>query len=333
MNSRLVWWSLWGLPVALWAQEAREPVPVEPLPSLAIEAGVGEAPFRRGPVTAAQGTPVRLRVRGPAGEGGVRWYQIVPETARYYKNANHPWEPEAYAWVGFGKIDYRMVEIAGWRGKSEVQVDPAADFRGASVSPYYHPDLGSFWLQVRVEGAGKTLRSAGLEENGERNLSPAVFRLSVQTDWSYLGYLTGFFNVPGLFGSVPGQSYHYIGVDCADVLVAAHRRWKGKGEGGDVNVSMLVNEWERVAEFPVVAGVPKRALRWGVDVHPGDAIAVRYTPGKAFQHIGALSEDGNRNGWLDAADEIIHAGPQALAPTCLREGGFDGDVVILRPPD
>jgi hypothetical protein len=307
---------------AAWAQEA----------SLRIEAKVGESPFRRGPVVATQGTPVRLRVAGGSDLEDVRWFQIVPETARYYKNANHPWEKEPYEWVGFGEIDYDLVEIVPWRGKIEVDLKPQEAFRSASRSPYYHSDLGSFWLHVQAVSGDQRLRSTGLEENGERNLSPAVFRLSIQKDESYLGCLTGFFNVPGLFGSVPWQSYHYIGVDCADVLVAAPRRWKGLGEPKDLNVSMLVQQWHKVAEFPVEGGSPKASILWGSGVQPGDAIAVRYTPGKAFQHIGALSRDANGNGRLDAADEIIHAGPHALHRTHLREGGFDGEVVILRPP-
>ncbi len=320
-------WALWGIAFQLWgaASQAQEV-------SLTIEAQVGDAGFRRGAAVVIQATPVRLRVAGASGLEEVRWFQIVPETARSYKNANHPWEREPYKWVGFGRIDYHQDEIVSWRGKTEVDLKPEEIFQGASHSPFYHADLGSFWLSVQAVAGGRKLRSVGLEENGDRNLSPAVFRLSIQQDASYLGFLTGFFNVPGLFGSVPSQSFHYIGVDCADVLVAAHRRWKGLEEPEDFNVSMLVKAWNKVAEFPVAGGAPKSLVHWGTQVLPGDAIAVCYTPGKAFQHIGALSRDVNRNGRLDSADEIIHAGPQALHRTHLREGGFDGDVVILRPP-
>jgi hypothetical protein len=142
----------------------------------------------------------------------------------------------------------------------------------------------------------------------------------------------GFFNVPGLFGCTADQSYHYIGIDCADVLVAAHRRWRGLGQGDDINVAWLVDHWRKIASCQIVEGVPKMTLRWETEIRPGDAIAVRYTPGKSFMHIGALHEDANHNGLLDAADEILHAGPQALHVSKLREKGFDGEVVILRAP-
>lgn len=316
-------WVLLGL-AALAA--ALAPLSAEPL---RIEAQSGDqSTFQPGPVQVLAGEGLRLRVVGPV-VGTVRWWQIVPETGRYYKNANHPWEPRPYEWVGFGQIEYKTVEIESWRGLREVEVKPEECFAGASHSPYYHPVTGSFWLQVEDE---HDQRSPGLEQATERGLSPAVFRITVQRDDGYLGCLTGFFNVPGLFGCTPYQSFHYIGVDCADVLVAANRRWRGLSVGEDTNVTGVVDAWAKVASLQIVAGVPKKVLSWTRDVCPGDAIAVRYTPGKAFQHIGALYEDANHNGLFDTADAIIHCGPQALHLSRLRDGGFDGEIVILRPP-
>jgi hypothetical protein len=267
-------------------------------------------------------------VKGDAGLS-VRWIQIVPETARYYKNANHPWEVDPYKWVGYGQIEYRAAEIEGWRGRTEVEVNAPFCFSAASHSPYYHADLGSFWLQVQDENGR---RSPGLPEVTERGLPPQVFRLTLETDEGYLGSLTGFFNVPGLFGCTAYQSYHYIGVDCADVLVAAHQRLLGLGQSEDINVTWLVDHWKVIAALQILEGVPKTQLKWGSEIQPGDAIAVRYTPGKAFMHIGALYADANHDGLLDSADAVLHAGPQALHISKLREKGFDGEVVILRAP-
>ncbi|CAA6822602.1 MAG: Unknown protein, partial [uncultured Sulfurovum sp.] len=41
----------------------------------------------------------------------IKWYQIIPDTSKFYKNANHPWEPNAYKWTGYGTLDYKRVEI------------------------------------------------------------------------------------------------------------------------------------------------------------------------------------------------------------------------------
>ena len=196
----------------------------------------------------------------------------------------------------------------------------------------YRGDVGSFWLQAEVHHGGKRKRSAGLQENDSRNLTARVFRLTIRLDESYLGNLTGFFNVPGLFGSIPYQSNGYIGVDCADVLVAARRKWVGKEDSKDFNVSMLVNAWPKVARFEMRGGNPSEEIAWGEKVKPGDLIAVRYRPTGSFAHIGALYADSNENGKLDGGDQMIHAGPEALQINFLRQGSFDGDVVILRPP-
>ena len=205
-------------------------------------------------------------------------------------------------------------------------------FAGASRSRYYRSDLGSFWLQVEVARAGRRLRSPGVTENDHRNLSPRVFRISIRRDDSYLGYLTTFFNVPGVFGSVPYQTQHYIGVDCADVLVAAHRRSRGQEQMIDLNVAMLADRWRTQARATMKRGVPSRELRFGAEVAPGHAIAVRYPSSRQLGHVGALYEDANGNGILDAGDTVLHAGPDALHVSKLGEGSFDGEIVILAPP-
>jgi hypothetical protein len=160
-----------------------------------------------------------------------------------------------------------------------------------------------------------------------------VFRLTIRKNDDYLGHLSGFFNVPGLFGSIPYQSNHYIGVDCADVLVAAHRKWKGLEGTKDYNVDMLVKAWPEVAKFELSRGRPSDAeIPWDETVKPGDLIAVKYPGRTRYQHIGALYGDKNGNGKLDGSDQVLHAGPDALHLTPLRRGSFDGQVVLLRPP-
>ncbi|MFT5469528.1 MAG: hypothetical protein ACI8UO_004649 [Verrucomicrobiales bacterium] len=307
-------------------------LPIEATPSLRIEGAAGDEDFAKKPVGAVQGTPIRVRVAKPEGATEIRWFQIVPDTAKYYKNANHPWEKEPYKWVGFGEIDYERVEVEEFRGKWEIAFDYGEIFDGVSRSRNYRSDLGSFWLQAEVLKNGKRLRSAGLAENDHRNLSPSVFRISIRKDDGYLGYLTSFFNVPGLFGSIPYQSGNYIGADCADVLVAANRKWRGLEGSKDYNVAMLTSEWPKAATCRIEDGKPDETLTWGEEIEPGDAIAVRYRPGKQFQHIGALYGDSNENGILDPADFMLHAGPDALHLSKLGAGSFDGEVVILRPP-
>ncbi|MHC4657257.1 MAG: hypothetical protein ACYS91_19900 [Planctomycetota bacterium] len=257
-----------------------------------------------------------------------------------------PWEKDAYKWIGLAKIDYQRKELTGFQGRW--QIEPFGKENDTSVrdrkssssrsswdkaanSKFYHEDVGSFWFQVEVKKEGVIYRSAGIEDSDKKGLSPKVFRVSVRDGEGYIGYLTSFFNVPALFGSVTYQSNNYIGVDCADVLVAAYGKWKNKPIEKNYNVAMLVSQWAKVQEFDLLEGIANKQLKWGRDVRPGYFIAVRYGGSKQYQHIGALFSDANLNGVLDGDDLIIHAGPVPLHCSYLREGNFDGHVVILQP--
>ncbi|GMU23268.1 MAG: hypothetical protein AMXMBFR13_33500 [Phycisphaerae bacterium] len=293
--------------------------------------------WESGPAEVRWDQPLRLRVK-PVSGASIRWYQIIPDTRKFYKNANHPWEPDAYKWVGYGKIDYLRREFAAWRGSWEVRLGSSATSRPdeppqldyPEAGPYYRPEVGSFWFDVEILSAGRILRSPGLRETTERGLSTKVFRLSRRQDDSLVGWLTSFFNVPGVFGSTPWQSGNYIGVDCADCMAAAWSKWKGKTLTRDWNVAGIVGEWPKEREFDLEEGTPSGEIRWGTDIRPGDFVAVRYPGRRQYQHIGALYADANKNGKLDAEDLVIHAGPQALQISRLSAGNFDGRVSVIR---
>ena len=88
---------------------------------------------------------------------------------------------------------------------------------------------------------------------------------------------------------------------------------------------------KRVKKISIQGGEPDKELRWGEDIQRGDLIAVKYQGARKYQHIGALYQDLGDKGVLDSADVVIHAGPHPLHLSLLKHGGFDGDVVILRP--
>ena len=310
-----------------------------------VQSRIDTGPWRsEAAIYPRKGQKVTLRVEAAPGST-VRWYRIYPDISRFYKNANHPWEKDPYRWIGLARIDYHREELTGRRGRREMEV---FDGKGQAVrddapwwrallgahpadAPFARNDLGSFWFQVEVDAQGRTLRSPGVEADDRPGLSPGAFRISVGEGEGLLRHLSTFFNVPGLFGSLPWQSSQYLGADCADVLMAAYDRWTERPSGKDYNVAMLVSRFSRVAELDLSGGDPARGLRWETQVRPGDLIAVRYPGRKQYQHIGALYEDANRNGLLDRPDLVLHAGPDALHASRLAEGGFDGHAVVLRP--
>lgn len=319
--------------------------PVGP-PALVIKSRVGEEPWKTDrAIYPLKGEKVFLKVDRVPG-ATTKWYRIIPDTSEIYKNANHPWEQNPYKWIGFAQIKYSRMELVDLRGKW--QIDPfqgpvpnreptkAAGSVWALFTPsirasHDHEDVGSFWFQVEIEKNGRSERSPGIEDSDKKGLSPKVFRVSIRDGKGYLGYLTSFFNVPGVFGSVPHQSNNYLGADCCDVLVAAYGKWIGKTIEKNYSVSMLTTCLRKRAEFDISAGRPSNRLQWGRDVHPGDFIAVRYCERGGYQHIGALLNDADKDGILSADDLVLHAGPLPLRYSCLKEGKFDGHVLILDP--
>jgi hypothetical protein len=283
-----------------------------------------------------KGQQVRLKVDNVPG-ADIRWFRILPDTSKTYKNANFPWEQNAYQWVGFAKMDYHRRQLKQFRGRWQIEpfeksgAATAQEGRWDRGSKYYHEDVGSFWFQAEVAREGVIYRSPDVEDSDEKGLSPQVFRVSIRDGEGYLGYLTSFFNVPGLFGSVTYQSENYIGVDCADVLVAACAKWRNRPMRKNYNVAMVVSEWPRIKEFDLREGAGSEQVFWGADIQRGDFIAVRYRGGRQYQHIGALHSDANANGILDGGDLVIHAGPEPLRYSYLSGGNFDGHVVIIRP--
>ena len=315
--------------------------------NVVIRSRVDDGPWLTAPsVHPLKGQSISLKVdEVPAAT--IRWYRIVPDLSRNYQNANQPWEDRPYQWTGFAEIRYSREELTKLRGRWEVDPFRAIGKVGLweeirsglrriswrfGGPQYEYRDVGSFWFQAEVEVGGRIERSPGIDESDEKGLSPSVFRVSIRDCDGYLGYVASFLNVPGLFGSTAYQSANYIGVDCADVLDAAHAKWMGRSSSRDYNVAMLVDELTRVAEFELKRGNPDTELEWGSDVHPGDLIAVRYRGSRQYGHIGALHSDLNRNGILDRWDLVLHAGPSPLHYSPLRSGAFEGHVVVLRFP-
>ncbi len=271
-----------------------------------------------------KGQKVFLKVDAPEA-GLIRWYQIVPDISRLYKNANFPWDNDPYKLVGFAKIKYHRYELMQFRGQQEI----IPSFKNKYDS-LYKTDAGSFWVQAEVTLHGKKKSSPGIESSDHRGLSPNVFRISVRDGEGYIGYLTSFFNVPGLFGSVTYQSTNYIGVDCADAVMAAYSRWRQIPLKKNYNVSSVVNDFSVLHKIEFSNGRPSKKVYWGRDVKQGDFIAVKYYRHR-YIHIGALYKDDNRNGYLDGDDIVLHAGPSPLHYSSLVDGGFDGSVAIVRP--
>lgn len=307
---------------------------------LRIQTQINGGPWRaqQRAVSPQKGDDVRLRV-APVEGAEIRWFMVFPDLTPLYANANPPWEPDPYQWVGFDDIHYHRVELRALRNQWTVAPleikDLWAPVRAwlhaqSKPSAHYHDQVGTFRFQAVVKHHDTILRSHGVEDVGDKGISTRVTRVSVRDGDGFLGVLRSFFNVPGVFGSVTHQSHHYIGVDCADVLVAAHGRWRKRPMRKNYNVDMLVSTLKQNHDANLRDGRPDPPISWGEHLKPGDLIAVQYPGARRYQHIGALAGDTDGDGLLSPGDQVIHAGPHPLVTAPLSQGAFDGHIKILR---
>jgi len=279
----------------------------------------------------------RLSLSVEAKEGAaIRWYLVLPDLTRNYANAAPPWEPNAYAWTGMDAIGYFQIELAGFADLAEIEpfagtaiADAVAAIAGAGS--FYHADVGTFWFAADASNDGRWARTRGAADVTDRGIAAEVMRVTVRSDSSLVGALEGFYNVAGLFGSTTYQAAHHVGADCADILMAAHAEWRKRPLTANTNVQQLTQKLRKIAALDVADGTPSQALRWGEAIEAGDFIAVKYEGFKKFVHVGALARDDDGDGLLSASDLVLHAGPDPLHMTRLKQGAFDGRVVILRP--
>ena len=114
--------------VSAAAQEVtRDPwegLPREKAATLQIQWRVGdESDAKAGPAEIRMDTPVTLTVVAKPGDE-IRWWQIIPDTRNFYKNANHPWDPDPYKWIGFAKIPCVRRELKLHCASSIVSANP-----------------------------------------------------------------------------------------------------------------------------------------------------------------------------------------------------------------
>lgn len=321
---------------------------------ISIEARIDGGTWRSATaIEPVMGQAVLLRVEKIEG-ASIQWFQIVPDINIRYNNAVWPWLPNAYKWKGFDDIKYSRIPLRRFGGKWVIHLGSGKDGAARASAPpleqdalgaylarhlwgskreadsFSHSDIGTFWFQAEVVKENQTWKTPGIESKDHRGISPDVFRVSIKQDDGFMGNLTSYFNVPAVFGSTPYQVKNHIGVDCADVLMAAYCKAKNMPITKDYNVAMLTSKFKTVARSRVNDGEPDTDIHWQEEVRVGDFIAVKYHDGGQYQHIGALYGDHNKNGILDGEDLILHAGPDPLHLSKIKSGVFDGTVVVLR---
>jgi hypothetical protein len=295
--------------------------------------------------------PVRLGARvmtpRPLPEGSVtRWLRVVPRMEHVDTPPPNPgvpsfsnavlFGPRHGRWIGYDRLEYETREVA----PSDASIAPDGLLSlDESALPSPHDGAGSMWFSAAVTlPDGLVVRAPDGASVDRLGLSRSVARVSFRSDDSYLGWLSTYFGVPNVFGSNGAggdhQSDRYTGADCADVLVGAMRA-RGVRSIPYLSVAQIGEATRRLTGVLVLDAsgqVRTRAarpvtLRWGEDVLPGDLVTLGYQSDpenslpRAWDHIGALVRDENRDGVLDGADILRHMGGRGLEDTHVLHGG------------
>lgn len=251
--------------------------------------------------------------------------------------------PHHGRWIGYDHLEYTTRTVVS--GADTVLAGDT--LRVTSTHPSdrahdTHGGAGSSWYAAHVTWPDGTERvSPSAWTTDPMGLSPTVMRVSYRSDDTFAGWLSTYFHVTSVFGSngpsaASHQTDRYTGADCADVLVGAMRA-SGRRDMAYTSVSGIgayaapVTGVLRIDESGVSdAHGSAVSLRWGTDVRAGDLVAIDYAddPGaslpRAWDHIGALDEDGGEggaDGVLSGRDTLRHMGGSGLEDSALVHAG------------
>jgi hypothetical protein len=286
----------------------------------------------------------RRRSWDEVGTTAVRWSHVEPQAWRpsdepapngstmpFYANAVCG-GPHHGDWLGYDRISYFETPLGDWSS------EPSARRRLATVHPQRPEDdvyggLGTIRYKAEVrfgDDGAPVLASPGMDAADSRGILPAVHRVSIRRDDSFLGYLTSYFLVPEVYASAGSGASHqterYVGADCSDVLVGAlhaqgHRAPDFAGVLG-------LEDWADVVAGPV--DLDENGMPVVVEIREarvGDLIRIDYDnpiadqAPRVWNHVGAFYEDrsdpegpaaGGPDGKLDGFDLVIHIGHPRL---------------------
>ncbi len=255
----------------------------------------------------------------------IRWVKIEPYMRHpskgndptvpsylWYTNAYTPRSPKASeGWIDFDKIRYKSTYLPEYRDRWRIPADAHPTDRRYDL----HGGLGLMRYGVEASVSGSTIRSKDESVVNYLGISNDVMKLAVRADNTFCGYVTSFFNVPGLFGSHEKQVENYIGVDCADMLIGAYRKWANSdfaftGVNGLIEQMNAVGPVHYLTERGTIYVDKEKQVPCRTEFQKGDLVTFDY-PGTVagwYDHIGVLYiEDGD--GVISGGDMMIHCGP------------------------
>lgn len=300
----------------------------------------------------------------------INWYKVEPYMKHnvlksnepefpgfeYYANAHLPFCSKNRGWIGYDTIEYKETELSEFRNKWSMIADAHPTDKEYDIND----GLGVMRYKVKIvhtdkNGKKQVLSTPGKESTDYCGITQKVHRINFRKDDSYLGWLSSYFNVPGVFGSVDKQVSEYRGIDCADLVVAGYNRYSNKNISY-TNVKGLISLLKKVIDsvylYPdgqILNSIRENVanpvkIEFGKNIQLGDIIFFDYpaegsdNPYGYWDHVGIIyrdsGEDDKANGILDKYDSILHAGFAEPHLSPLNDSGFVADsptkIMIMR---
>lgn len=267
---------------------------------------------------------------------------------KWYTNAHVPGCNKNRGWIDYDQIEYKEIKIVNEKNKWII----GADAHPTDILYDINNGLGVMRYKVMVthySGDHKQIIcSLGKESVNNYGIIPKVHMVNFRKDDSFLGWLSSFFNVPGVFGSTKVQVEEYIGIDCADLITGAYNKFKKKDvsysnvEGLMKHTKIIIDSKYLHSNGKISASGDSFAdvdIEFGKDVLPGDIIFFNYPENEnkksygSWDHVGVIyadkGNDGKADGKLNKYDLILHAGPEEPRLNILNYQGFTGDIPTL----
>ncbi len=255
------------------------------------------------------------------------WHKIEPEISIIDPYGNS--SKRTRKWIGWDKINYNNFPHKKTKGLAPL----TADVKPVKLKNY--AGLGTMRFSVRTSTKNKTLKTADEHDLVKGGISEKVLRVSYIKDKTFRGWLTSYFNVPGVYGSATmgsrrdktHQTELYQGFDCADLIVGAERHINSKHKYSYADNIRRQTQFskEYLLHWNGVITNKKGKpviLRYGKDVREGDLMFFANKGKSRFWHVVVLYKDLSKelkddvssifendikgDGILNAQDLILH---------------------------
>lgn len=234
------------------------------------------------------------------GDVTITWYKVEAEKSSY-----NNW---VEGWFMLDTPTYKETKIREGKDWSILaDAKPTEEFKDVNEG------LGVMRYKVEISYDNKKSSTPGKKSTNLYGITDEVHKVTFRKDDSFTGWMTSFFNTPYVYGSTEYQVENYIGLDCADFVIAAYRK-----AGHNIpytHVTGLYKYSDVIAKEKDVKingddfyhkGKP---LAFGKDVKEGDLLVF------ADSHVGVLYKDksdpngefkGEADGILNKYDLMIH---------------------------